>query len=60
MTAEIDAFHAQDVIAAAAAAGGAGIMIEQVDQPFVVKAALGMLTGACMRKGIALRSAFSR
>ena len=37
MTAEIDAFHAQDVVAAAAAAGRAGIMIEQVDQPFVVE-----------------------
>ena len=37
MAAEIDAFHAQDVVAAAAAAGRAGIMIEQVDQPFVVE-----------------------
>ena len=37
MAAEIDAFHAQDVVAAAAAAGRAGIVIEQVDQPFVVE-----------------------
>ena len=37
MAAEIDALHAQDVVAAAAAAGRAGIVIEQVHQPFVVE-----------------------
>ena len=37
MAAEIDSFHAQDVVAAAAAAGNAGIMIEEIDQPFVVE-----------------------
>ena len=37
MTAEIDAFDAQEVIATAAAAGGAGIMVEQIGQPCVVE-----------------------
>ena len=37
MAAEIDAFHPQNVVAAAAAAGGTGVMVEQVDQPLVVE-----------------------
>ena len=37
MAAQIDSFHAQDVVAAASAAGNAGIMIEEIEQPFVVE-----------------------
>ena len=37
VSAEVDAFHAQDVVAAAAAADRAGVVVEQVDEPFVVE-----------------------
>ena len=37
MTAEIDAFDAQEIVAAAPPARNAGIMVEQIEQPFVVE-----------------------
>src|SRR5262249_3604983 len=37
VAAEIDSFHAQNIVAAAPAAGNAGIMVEEVEQPFVVE-----------------------
>ena len=37
MSSEIDALYAKDVIAAAAPTGGTGIMIEEINQAFVVK-----------------------
>src|SRR5262249_47927937 len=37
MAAKIDPFHAQDIVAAAAAAGGTCIMVEKIEQPFVVE-----------------------
>ena len=37
MAAEIDSFHAQNIVAAAPAAGNAGIMVEEIEQAFVVE-----------------------
>src|SRR5262249_61040176 len=56
MAAEIDAFDAQNIVAAASAAGNAGIMVEEIDEPFVVerRARHADRGGHAQRQGAAL------